>query len=255
MPDDPQGNGWIAAFLLGEMSEEERVQVEVRLADEAVFREVLAVEDELFDAYARGELARDRRRRFEERLLATAEQRRKLEFTRALLRASAARRRLGWLRLPRPLVLVPAAAFAMLAVVAAALFLVERKPQSVTTSAPASGEGTATLALLLNAERARGGEAGSGFEVPSTVEWVRLEAVVVGAEQEQYAVRVETAEGSEVWSQADLTARTGPAGRVVSATLPSRLLTDRTYVLTVEGVLAGGSRETVAEYSFSIVRR
>ena len=51
----------------------------------------MAIEAELYDAYARHALSPERSRRFENKFLATSEQRSRLEFSRALLRTAATR--------------------------------------------------------------------------------------------------------------------------------------------------------------------
>jgi len=59
-------------YLLGEMSEQEQERLEQKyFEDEALFERFLAVKDDLVDAYARGELRADKRKRFEQHFLAT----------------------------------------------------------------------------------------------------------------------------------------------------------------------------------------
>src|SRR5678809_451720 len=53
-------------YLLGELSEQEQAALEQRyLSNPQVFNEVLKVESELVDAYARGQLSAEMRERFE----------------------------------------------------------------------------------------------------------------------------------------------------------------------------------------------
>src|SRR5262245_39991177 len=60
----------LMAYLLGQLSEAERADVETRFfADDALFEYLAAVETELIDAYARGELPEADRLQFEKRLL------------------------------------------------------------------------------------------------------------------------------------------------------------------------------------------
>lgn len=78
-------------YLLGEMSEVEREQLEESyFADDALFERFLAVKDELLDAYARGELAQEKRKRFEEHFLAAPPRRRRLGDTQNFIRAVTA---------------------------------------------------------------------------------------------------------------------------------------------------------------------
>jgi anti-sigma factor RsiW len=75
----------IVRYLLGDLPEEEQVLIEDRaFSDRECARAIVAVENDLIDEYARGELSDADRRRFERRFLVSAERRRKVEFARAL---------------------------------------------------------------------------------------------------------------------------------------------------------------------------
>jgi hypothetical protein len=80
-------------YLLGDLLEEERVRVEGQyLADPATFEELLATENDLIDAYVRGELSKELRHKFETEYFSTPERREKVEFARTLTQiASLAR--------------------------------------------------------------------------------------------------------------------------------------------------------------------
>jgi hypothetical protein len=72
-------------YLLGDLSEQEQVQLEERyFTDDDCFQQLLALEDELIDDYVRGELAAGDRKLFEQRFLASPERRQKVEFAQAL---------------------------------------------------------------------------------------------------------------------------------------------------------------------------
>jgi hypothetical protein len=76
---------WQVKYLLGNLTEEEQVQVEDRAFADADYLSALeATEADLIDAYVRGELSQSDRRSFEFRFLASPERRRKVEFARAL---------------------------------------------------------------------------------------------------------------------------------------------------------------------------
>jgi hypothetical protein len=77
-------------YLLGNLSEEEQVQVEDRaFADADYLNSLEATEADLIDAYVRGELSPSDRRSFEFRFLTSPERRRKVEFARALATVTA----------------------------------------------------------------------------------------------------------------------------------------------------------------------
>jgi hypothetical protein len=70
---------------LGDLSDAERQLCEERLfADDEYFERLLQTEDELFDAYARGEIEPQKRAQFERRLLSSPKQRQKLRLAKAL---------------------------------------------------------------------------------------------------------------------------------------------------------------------------
>jgi hypothetical protein len=78
-------------FLLGTVSEQEQVEIEDRfVADDDFFERLLALEDELIDAYERGALTTRERALFESRFLTRPSGRERLEFARTL-RSSIAR--------------------------------------------------------------------------------------------------------------------------------------------------------------------
>jgi len=72
-------------YLLGELSEQEQAALEEKyFSDPQVFNEVLRVESELVDAYARGQLSTEMRVRFEQTYLNHPARRQRVEFARAL---------------------------------------------------------------------------------------------------------------------------------------------------------------------------
>lgn len=72
-------------YLLGELSEQEQATLEERyFSDPQAFNEVLKVESELVDAYARGQLSTEMRERFEQSYLKHPARRQRVEFARAL---------------------------------------------------------------------------------------------------------------------------------------------------------------------------
>lgn len=73
-------------FLLGEMTQEERETLEAEfLADADIFDEICVAEDELVEAYIRGMLDLESKRKFETHYLKTKKGAEKLAFTRSIL--------------------------------------------------------------------------------------------------------------------------------------------------------------------------
>jgi anti-sigma factor RsiW len=72
-------------YLLGQLSDEEQSSVEQRFfTDDDYFQQVELAEDDLIEAYDRGELSPAERGRFESHFLSTPERRRRLQLTRTL---------------------------------------------------------------------------------------------------------------------------------------------------------------------------
>lgn len=71
---------FIAHYLLGELSEDEQSDFEVRyFADDQLFADLLRVEAEMIDCYARDRLDASERRRFETHFLQSAERQQRVE--------------------------------------------------------------------------------------------------------------------------------------------------------------------------------
>jgi hypothetical protein len=79
----------IRRYLLGDLPQEERAQLENRyLTDADLFEEVLASENDLIDSYARGELTEADRQKFDAEYLKSTQRRERMEFARALSHVS-----------------------------------------------------------------------------------------------------------------------------------------------------------------------
>ena len=82
----PRTNDLVTRFLLDELPEDERRQVELRfLSDNEFFEEVLSAEDALVDQYLLGSLDDEKRARARSLLECTREQQLNVEFTRELI--------------------------------------------------------------------------------------------------------------------------------------------------------------------------
>src|SRR5438132_9988151 len=79
----------IARYLLGDLPEAEQTQLEEHaFSDSNYLQHVRAVEKDLVDEYARGELSGAAREAFEQRFFASEERRRQIKFARALMKVS-----------------------------------------------------------------------------------------------------------------------------------------------------------------------
>jgi hypothetical protein len=75
----------ISQYLLGELSEDQQMEIEDgAFGDEEFMARITAVENDLIDEYVRGEMADADRRRFESRFLVSESRRKRIEFAKAL---------------------------------------------------------------------------------------------------------------------------------------------------------------------------
>ena len=85
MSTDINNEKLISRYLLGELPEEQQVEIEDRaFSDKDYLASITAVENDLIDEYVRGELSAADHQRFETRFLASAERRKRVEFATAL---------------------------------------------------------------------------------------------------------------------------------------------------------------------------
>ncbi len=85
MAADPNNEKVIARYLLGDLTEEQQIEIEDRaFADKEYLATITAVENDLIDEYVRDEMSASDRLKFESRFLASAERRKRVEFAKAL---------------------------------------------------------------------------------------------------------------------------------------------------------------------------
>ncbi len=90
MRHDDDNDQFLTRYLLGELSEAERMRLEERLfADDEYFEQLSAVEYDLIDEYVRGELAPPEREVFERTFLTSPGRRQRVEFARSVLKTIA----------------------------------------------------------------------------------------------------------------------------------------------------------------------
>jgi len=266
-------------YLLGQLAEHEEAEIERRyLADDTLFEELLAIEDDLHDAYSRDELSGPDREAFEHRLLTLPRQKDKQElvetFHRHVLRAASPARRasklellLGFVRAQRK-VFLPVFSAAVAILIVGVWWVGHRGVRPGTSnSVPGQGAETqgqkpspspespgATFAVTLVPGLARGGEGSEAVVIPAETSRVRFEARFEG-QYPSYRALLETVEGRQVWSEGNLQAETFPGGLRIFLDVSSSLLSPGDYILSVQGVPATGRPQTVADYTFRVAKR
>jgi len=91
---------------------------------------------------------------------------------------------------------------------------------------------------------------------PRTARLVRLQiGLERGDEYESFRVELYTRGGRQVWSQDNLRARTGRAGRSVNLNLPVSVLDTGEYELALKGVIAKEKIEDLGYYYFDVLEK
>jgi hypothetical protein len=277
MDSDPEKR--MVKYLLRQLPEQEQAELEARyLSDDACFEELLAIEDELRDAYVHGELSSRDREAFEQRLLATSQQKHKQEFARSLRQylaetsGASADRHDNWVRKwisrfrqlasRRRIVLIPALSATLFLLVAAGWWLGYRSkrspasaPVATTPQGPLQRQEPEDVAFVLTPGSVRGSEPElAPLVIPAGVSRVQLEARSA-ADYPEYEAILQTAENKRVWTARNLKAQASRDGKSIFINLSSGLLSPGDYILTLRGVPAMGTPETSAEYAFRVAKR
>lgn len=216
-------------YLLGQLSEEERDAVRAELLTEAeAFDRLRDVENDLFDAYARGTLSSEQRAAFESTLLQQPDAETKLRAARALMTPVARQRLFRWWYVP-----------AAIAAGVSALLLRDM-PQR---EEPAPIVAAVAVESFRLASVTRGASAVAELTVaPATTEMEFVADVPAGPRAERYSVTVERAAGGTVWS-----GTAAVAGNDLRWRLPA--LVAGSYVIRV-----GSASEPLGFYEIRVTR-
>lgn len=225
----------LIAYLLHQMPESDRDTMAERWFTEPDVREVLrAVEAELLDGYARGTIAPEQRKQVEQWLLASPEQREKLDFARALATTfpNASHRRAPWTALAAAAAVILLAALAFLTVrnrqLEAAIAALRSQSRAVQVE-PFSG---GVYAVYFPGGALRSG-AGNSLRVPRGAAVVHLQ---LGLEESRrpFDAAVVSVAGHDLWRQQPVMVEgTGEAARA-SLWIPAALLMTGDYTVKLE---------------------
>jgi hypothetical protein len=129
------------------------------------------------------------------------------------------------------------------------------RPSPPTTAASRSPE-TAAVGFVLTPGPARGDSSHDPLLLPRTAGAVRLHVDVPGdIERHRYHAVLRTPEGRDLLSEDVRAGGTGADRRRITVTVPSTVLFDGDYILTLQAFLPTGDREDVTSRAFRIVRR
>jgi hypothetical protein len=274
MGDDLVTDASLRQFLLGQLSEEQRQQIESLFMTDSQARErILFVEQDLIEDYLDDSLTAAERQQFLEQYTATPEQRRKLRITKAI-KELAAKEKAGrpvvgttslWSRLrerlrPPLVLLVPLAAAITIAIVSAAVWLnrrVERQTERSTIAreiiqlnAPSNRQlSPETISLDLRPGTLRSVESPPQLEKRAGVEVVELRLLWSLKDQYSSYRAVVQRVGEEPLLVNDLHADS--EGRI-RLKLPAHILTRGAYRIELTGMGDGGATGAAEEYQFIV---
>jgi hypothetical protein len=269
----------VIRYLLGSVPEAEAERLdELSVADEEFANRLAAVENDLVDAYVRGELAGETRDRFQSYYLCSSRRCEKVNFAEALLvvpvpnsapegvPARTSRKR----DFSRAF-----AAAACLASLAACLFLYqnsqlrnelvrsrqktavleqsEREARTRIERQPQAAKIARGLAIVLTPQLRGAGPATAVAIHPGSLE-ADFQLELEPGDFTDYRARLRApAAGQVIWQSGALTAATRGESRFVPLSLPAGVLKPGNYTLELSGTQANGSPEFLSSYAFTVV--
>jgi hypothetical protein len=265
-------------YLLGRLTEKEQELVEERFMTDLDYQEnVLMVEEELIEDYLGDVLSPQDRESFVARLLATPQQRERLEVVKALDRYcsnpttasipslagdfdNAGHGQSESIAIPlfkKPMVVYALAAVLVVGVLAGAwLFLSQWRQQDfgrqfAQLNGPQGKAQTPDITLVLPPLALRGAES-TTISSQGRREIIELLLTLPPGQHRSYQVTFRNGNTSEQYSVSNLEATDSNAGRVVPVRVPSASLTPGDYFLELGGTTPAGTFESIADYSFRI---
>lgn len=283
--DDAYDDERLIRYLVGSLDDQttERFD-ELSIADDAFATRLRAAEDDLVDAYVRGDLSADVRDSFESRYLSAPAGRDKVRFAEALLahqiQAAAvdARAPNAGLRSDRGPWVPPwaMAAAAMLVLAVGGYWLVEVSPVQAPTQpaqlpraeaatqpaapgvpSPQGSEPLPRSARVLSfvlLPPTRGVSEPPTLAVPSDATKVEVRVVLESDDFPRYQVALKDP-GTDLilWRSARIKPSSLRGDRILPVTLDATLLKPRRYALELTGYRAAGEAELVSSYPFRVV--
>ncbi len=268
-------------YLLGSLPEDETEKLDqLSIEDDEFSWRLAAAENDLVDAYVRGELPAATAELFQTHYLATARRRAKVRFAEMLAKghdrkvAAPVRRPSIWrwgLALAASVVVMASGwLFYENRVLRAQLeqersFKADlqrmREGNPVPVELPAVAESKAPprglmVAAFVLAPQLRGVGALPILRVPAGTE---IAAIDMDLETDDFPVYVaalrELVTGRVLWRSGQVHSRVRGEGKAVGARVPANLLKDDRYSIELTGLAPGGKSERAADYTFRVVTR
>ncbi len=268
----------VIRYLLGSVPEAEAERLdELSVSDEEFANRLAAVENDLVDAYVRGELTAETRDRFQSYYLSSLRRREKVNFAESLLALPVSEAGppnvLAPARMPRKSLVFAVAA--CLALLTACLFLYQnsqlrtqliRSQQRTAALEQKELEARQQIDQLAQAANTAGGLAivlspqlrGAGPLAAIAIHAGSVQAdfqleLEPGDFAEYHASLRAQGESQVIWQSGTLRAASRGGVRFVALSLPAGVLRPRNYTLELSGVTANGSPELLSSYSFTVV--
>ncbi len=277
MKEEAVTDALLRQFLLGQVDDDERQRIERLFITDSLTRErVLAVEEDLLEDYLEGSLTTVDRDSFISVYGATPIQQRKLriaetikQWARTETDANGARMSTSiWSRLRsrlslKPVVVIPIAVTASIAIIFAAVWLnssMQRNRQRLAieqevarlNTPPNSRQISAQVSQALSPVSMRSvGQ--SEVTKTSDVQVVELRLILLQGEKypKYRAVLRRVGEDESIATTPDLQAE-NDGGRMVRVKLPAAVLTRGTYQIELDGIADDGALNPVEEYGFTV---
>lgn len=236
-------NHEIRRYLLGQLEEPAREELELRMEDDLFYQHLLAAEDDLIDGYLAGELGTDERQWFERCFLVSERRQQRLEISRRLVAAAEHRKR----RLPkwRSAAAAVAASVLLMGGIYAWRQGLEVEPERAGSTAPTLAEEFLTLELGVS----RGGEI-PRLPLPAVDRATRLRILVDPADLETpLEILLRNPLGEVVWQGAAVRAGQDPG---VEIELPPGRLVPGLHEVEVRPLAPGDSIEPLGFVYFEL---
>ena len=265
----------IRQYLLG-LAPEDAARVEERLfSDDAVYEELLIVEDELIEQYLAENLSVAEREGFQSHFLKATDHQRKLSFARALHKYAdfaeasktlapsaepispddsganhrpAEKKWFSFLPFSNPIVAYSLAAAAVLLVAGISWVAFNNLRQQ---TAPDSGN--VYLATLTPGVTRDGGEL-TRIPLTAGTSKVQFTLLVASEESQSYRAEVLTSEGASVASVNDLTVKTQDSERVIIFSISASVLKRDDYQVRLRSRQSDGTYIETARYQFRVIK-
>jgi hypothetical protein len=264
---------FLVQYLLGNLTEEQQVEVEDRAyADAGYLGALEAVEADLIDSYVRGQLSQADRRAFERRFLISPGRRSKVEFARAFAKVAsespAADRSTAWLSMLAfmrgwsPTVRL-ATGLATLIFVAGAAWLIVQNASMRSRIAALEAQRRdraiqqsptpAVVSLIFLPGLTRSEQRIEQLTLNPSAQIAHIEIQLEARDDyPQFRVVLRTRSGEEILTRSNLRRSRSGSDYNVSFDVPTSVLPTGQYELTLKGVLSDQPVQDVGYYYFSV---